>query len=126
MIHVYPVLVSRPTFTYLLIYRTKSPEFHLRDLKTILPSCLPKNGEMVNIMGCIAMAARMRDLIKFRTPQVAPEPERMDYLLKQLASIEVSTTTSDELHQRSRSLKAREIDFSKSRARALEVIGVGV
>ena len=65
----------------------------------------------------------MRDLTKFRTPDITPEPERLAYLLKQLAAIEVSSVTDDQILQRSRVLAAKERDFSKSRTRALTASG---
>jgi hypothetical protein len=77
-------------------------------------------------MGCIALAAQMRDVTKFRMPATreAPEPERLAYLLKQLESIEVNTTHNNRLHERSRLLKAKE--DRNLRARALASGGFAV
>jgi len=98
-------------------------DFHLHGLNTILPSCLPNGEKMVNIMGCIELAPRMRDLTKFRIPSVAAEPETWAYLLKQLEGVEVSSATDDQILQRSRVVLATERDSVNSRRRALMATG---
>jgi hypothetical protein len=74
-------------------------------------------------MGCIALAAQMREIMKFRTPPTrdVPKPERLGYLLKQLTSIEVN---EEQLRNRSLALKTQEIKFRESGQRALRQIGI--
>jgi hypothetical protein len=75
-------------------------------------------------MGCIALAAWMQEITRLRTPQAAPEPEAMPYLLNQLESIELSKTATDQLRQRSRQLKAAEEKDRESRRKALTMSGL--
>jgi hypothetical protein len=75
-------------------------------------------------MGCIALAAWMQDMTRFRTPQAALEPEATAYLLNQLESIELSKLATDQLRQRSRQLKAAEEKDRESRRKALKMSGL--
>jgi hypothetical protein len=99
----------------------KSAEFHLRDLKSVLPIFLGASAAVINTSECIVLAARMRGITKFKTPTKAElaQPELLAYLQGQLASIEVNSRTRRQLDQRSSSLLAREAKFRRSRARPL-------
>jgi hypothetical protein len=101
-------------------------------LKAILPGCLPnikkRSTARINLMGYIALAARMRDIPKFNMPATteAPEAETLGYLLNQLSTIEINTMANNQLRQRSRLVRASELKFHKARVRALENSGFEV
>jgi len=69
-------------------------------------------------MGCVALAAQIHEVIKFRTLTMreVPEPDRLVYLLKQLAAFDINTATNDELRKRSGVLGTEETNMFKRRA----------
>jgi hypothetical protein len=76
-------------------------------------------------MGCIALASRLQDIIKFRTPpaNAALDRDALPYLLKQLAAVNFDRAEYEQLRIRSRHLKEVEGKDRKSRWRALERSG---
>jgi hypothetical protein len=104
-------------------------EYHLRDLESALPACLPsaarRSAEPVNLMGCITLAATLREIAMFKLSpvRIAPETPGLLYLMKQLDVVEVNLRTNDALRDRSRAVKMQETSFRGSRARGLKNSG---
>ena len=104
-------------------------EFHIRDLGSVLPACLPNAGrrttEPVNLMGSITLGATLREMATFKLPpvRIALETQALLYLMKQLDAVDVNARTNDEIRQRSRAVKAQEASFRGSRVRGLKNSG---
>jgi len=103
-------------------------DLHLRDLRAVFPSCLPseqRTPQLINIMGCIAVASQLQEITKFRTPVVnaSLDVDALPYLLNQLAAIEVGRAANDQLRLRGQALKASEKEEMELRQKGLEESG---
>ena len=117
-------------FIYLALLTARyQKEYHLRDLESALPACVPnaarRSAEPVNLMGCITLAATLREIALFKLSpvRIAPETPGLLYLMKQLDEVEVNLRTRDALRDRSRAVKMQETSFRGSRARGLKNSG---
>ena len=85
----------RVAFVHTYNHERYISDLHLRDLEILLSTYLRNNEDVghtrINIMGCISVAAWMRDIIKLKTPNLneLDAREGMAYLLNQLDSIEI-------------------------------------